>query len=70
MKKLTQFWNRLPDGVRRVVHTAWEVVLPTLLSNLLVARSSADVKGAFVVTGAVFLAWLKAYVLHFKDGLR
>lgn len=48
------------DNVKRVLHTVWQVGVPFLLSHLLIARSSADVKTAFVATGAVVLAAVKA----------
>lgn len=60
-------WNRLPDGLRRVFHTAWQVAVPIFLTNLYMARSSAEVKGAFVLAGAAALASIKAAVLGKKS---
>lgn len=57
------FWNRLPDGVKRILHTTWQVAIPTLISGLYMARSSAEIKAAFVAAGAVALAALKAILL-------
>jgi hypothetical protein len=63
MEKLKNLWNKLPDGVKRVVHTAWQVAVPVLLSHLIIAHSSSDVKSAFVVTGAAVLAAVKALII-------
>jgi hypothetical protein len=60
MQKLNELWGHLPGGVRRVVHTFWQVALPVLLSHLLLARSSADVKATVVLAGATGLAAVKA----------
>ena len=56
-------FNKLPDSVRRVINTLWQVAVPVLLSHLLIAKSSADVKSAFIVTGATVLAAAKALVV-------
>lgn len=64
MQKLRNFWDNLPDGVRRTAHTVWQVAIPVLLSHLIIAHSSNDVKSAFVVTGATVLATLKAILLQ------
>lgn len=63
LAKLKAFWRGLPDWLRRILHTAWQVGLPVLVSNLYLARSSADVKGAFIAAGAVFLASIKASIV-------
>jgi hypothetical protein len=63
MEKIKSYWNGLPEGVKRVIHTAWQVAVPVLLSHLLMAHSSADVKSAFVVTGAAVLAAIKALLV-------
>jgi TRAP-type mannitol/chloroaromatic compound transport system substrate-binding protein len=64
LKTLQNLWNRIPDRARRVIHTAWQVTTPVLLSHLLIARSSTDVKLAFVAAGAVLLAYLKSVVAN------
>lgn len=66
LKTLQSLWDRLPDGVRRVIHTAWQVGLATLVTQLLAADSSEDIKAAFVAAGAVMLATLKAAVVGRK----
>jgi len=43
-----------------VLHTAWEVALPTLFAGLVTVRSTADVKALVIAVGTVFLASLKA----------
>ena len=63
MEKITAFWRSLPDGIKRVIHTAWQVAVPVFLSHLVIAHSSADVKSAFVVTGAAALAAVKAVLV-------
>lgn len=62
MDKVKSFLRslRANDNIKRILHTAWQVGVPFLASHLLIARSSADVKTAFVATGAVVLAALKA----------
>lgn len=60
MKKL---WNKLPDGIKRVIHTAWQVGLSTLLVHLVAAHSTQDVQASFTAAGAVVLALLKASVV-------
>jgi hypothetical protein len=60
MQKLKALWNSLPDGVKRVLHTAWQAGLSVLVMHLLLAHSTADVRDAFTVAGAAFLAALKA----------
>lgn len=59
-----KLWNKLPDSVKRVVHTLWQVAVPVLLTHLVLAKSSADVKLAFVVTGATVLAAAKAALVN------
>lgn len=63
MQKLKQFWNSVPDSVRRVAHTLWQVAVPVFLSHIVIAHSSTDVKSAFIVTGAAVLATLKAILV-------
>lgn len=63
MKKIAAVWNKLPDALKRVLHTAWQLALPTLLAHLLLAHSSKDVQSSFVAAGAVFLASVKALVV-------
>ena len=60
LNTLQSLWNRLPDNLRRVLHTAWQLAIPTLVAHLWLARSSKDVQAAFVVAGGVFLASVKA----------
>lgn len=55
-----KLWNS--EG-RKVFHTAWQVGLPLLLSHLVMAKSTADVKGAFVLAGAAALAAIKAILV-------
>jgi hypothetical protein len=64
MQKVTQLWNRLPDKVRRAIHTAWQVAVPVLLAHLFLARSSKDVQSAVIAAGAVALASLKAALVN------
>jgi hypothetical protein len=56
-------WNQTPDGLRRVIHTAWQVGAPILFTQLAMARSSQDVKAGFIVAGAAALAAVKAYIV-------
>lgn len=65
MNKLKQLLNSFwaYDGVKRVVHTAWQVGAPLLATNLYMAHSSTDVKSAFVLTGAAVLAAVKALIV-------
>ena len=51
------------DNVKRVLHTLWQVAVPVFLSHIVIARSSADIKAAFVITGATVLATLKAILV-------
>ncbi len=60
LKTLQSLWNRLPDHLRRVLHTAWQLAIPVFLTHLWLARSSKDVQTAFIAGGAVFLASVKA----------
>lgn len=53
--KIKQLW--LNDSVRRVFHTFWQAAGGVLLSGLLLARSSNDVK---LAVGAAFAAGLAA----------
>lgn len=48
------------DSVRHFLHTVWQVGVPFLISQLLLVKSTADVKTAFIATGAVVLAAIKA----------
>ena len=64
MKKLQTLWATLPDGAKRTLHTLWQVALPVLAAHLLIAKSSADVKSAFIVTGATVLAAVKASLVR------
>lgn len=64
MHTLKAIWNTIPDSGRRVLHTLWQVAVPVFLSHVLFARSSADVKSAFIVTGAAVLATLKALLVR------
>lgn len=57
-------WNRLPDGLRRVIHTAWQVAISTLVVNLSLVHSTKDVKSLLVVVGAAVLAAVKAAVVR------
>lgn len=63
MNKLSQLWAKLPDSVKRVVHTAWQATAGALVAGLLVARSTADVKLAVASAVAVGLAAAKSAVL-------
>lgn len=56
-----KFWNS--EG-RKVFHTAWQVAIPLLLSHLVMAKSTNDVKGAFVLAGAAALAAVKAILVE------
>jgi len=57
-------WNRLPDGLRRVLHTGWQVAISTLVVNLSMVHSTHDVKALLVVVGAAVLAAVKAAVVR------
>lgn len=63
MQKLTALWNRVPDGVKRVLHTFWQAAAGVLVAQLLVARSSTDVHAAVIVAVAAGLAAVKALLL-------
>jgi hypothetical protein len=60
MQKVRELWNGLPDGAKRILHTAWQAGLSVLLVHLFLAHSTADVKDAFTVAGATALAAAKA----------
>ena len=57
---ITTTWKKVPDSIKRVLHTAWQVGGATLLGHLLVAKSTQDVKAAVVAAFAVALAAIKA----------
>lgn len=63
---LKSLWEGLPDGVRRIIHTTWQVTVPTLISGLYMASSPAEVKAAFIAAGTIALATVKAAVLGKK----
>lgn len=65
MNKLTSLWLSIPENFRHVLHTAWQVAIPVLLTHLYMARSSKDVQAAVMYAGAVFLAALKAAVVKY-----
>ena len=56
------------DLVMRVVHTTYQAGIPVLISQLVLVKSSADLKGAFIVSGAAVLAALKALVVSQLKG--
>lgn len=60
MKQVKTLWTNVPEGWKRTLHTLWQVAVPVLLTHLVIAKSSADVKSAFVVAGAAVLAAVKA----------
>lgn len=51
------------DSVRRVVHTAWQAAGGVLVAQLLVAKSSSDVKLAVIAAAAAALSAVKAAVV-------
>lgn len=60
---IVRLWNKLPDSVRRVVHTAWQVGLSTFVTHLVAAHSTKDVQAAFIAGGAVALAVVKTAIV-------
>lgn len=64
MKKLKQFWADVPEGLKRIVHTFWQVAIPVLLGNLLLAKSSTEVKTSFILAGSTGLAAVKALLVN------
>jgi len=61
--KLKSLWNKLPDGVKRVVHTFWQSFLGVFLlgitgivSNLLSTHSLSDARSALVALVAAAVA--------------
>jgi hypothetical protein len=67
MNKLKQLWNAIPEGVKRVLHTAWQAAGGVLIAHLLVAHSTQDVKASVAVALAAGLAALKAAILMRKS---
>ena len=68
LSKLKSLWNKLPDGVKRVLHTFWQSFLGVFLlgitgvvSNLLSTHSLTDAKSAlFALCAAAIAAALSA----------
>lgn len=60
MKKI---WNKLPDGLRRVLHTLWQVALGTLIAHWTIPHSSKDVVGLLSVVYASVLAAAKNLIV-------
>lgn len=56
-------WNRLPDWLHRVLHTAWEAAGGALLTGLTAAHSTADVHATLFASYTAGLSALKAAVL-------
>lgn len=55
MNKLKALWEKLPDGVKRVIHTAWVTFLGVfslgitqVLANLVQTHNFSDAKSALV----------------------
>ena len=57
---IKSLWDKVPQHLKHVVHTAWQVGLGTLLAHLVVAHSSQDVKAAVAAAFSVAFATLKA----------
>lgn len=63
MQQLKALWNKVPEGVKRVLHTFWQAAGAALLTGLLAAHSSTDVKAVLFTAGATGLAAVKALLL-------
>lgn len=61
MNWLKAIWSN--DWVRRIVHTLWQAAGGALITALLAAHSSADVKVAVTAAGAAALSALKGLVV-------
>jgi hypothetical protein len=60
MNKAKSLWARVPDGIKRVIHTFWQAAGGALFAGLITAKSTADVKLAVGTAVAVGLAAAKA----------
>ena len=61
---LRTIWSS--DGVRRVFHTAWQAAFGVLVTGLLAAHSSADVKATLFLAATTAAAAVKAALLAKK----
>ena len=80
MKNLVNLWNKLPDAVRRAVHTFWQAFLATVALGLTpVLNALSD--GRFNEAGTLLLALaaaavatalsaLKAYAVKWLQGVK
>ena len=72
MTKLTQFWNSLPDSVKRMVHTFVQAFLAVFLLGIAGVISSPDLKtaGIALVTAAFAagLSAVKAFIVNQNRG--
>lgn len=64
LNKLKALWRGIPDGVKRVIHTAWQVAASTLVVNLSMVHSTHDVKALLIIVGAAVLAAVKAAIVR------
>ena len=63
MLQLHTLWNKVPDSLKRVLHTFWQAAGAALLTGFLAAHSSQDVKAVVFTAGATGLAAVKALLL-------
>lgn len=63
VKTVKNLWNKLPDGVKRVIHTLWQALLSAILVGITAAHGSPDLQTALFTIYATGWAALKSSVL-------
>jgi hypothetical protein len=63
MRTLSNLWNKIPDSLRRVLHTAWQTGLAAIIVALVNTHSTVDTKGLLIVGWSAAFAVLKGYAI-------
>jgi hypothetical protein len=56
-------WLKIPDGIRRVINTAWQAAIGAVAAFLITPHSTVDTKVLLGIVYAAVLAAVKAAIV-------